>query len=156
MSPARASIAKLLVVGLVALALSGCAAGADMTGSPSHRMRAWTRATGVARSSNVLLQDAARIMKLAGGNDPTAVKTACLVLSNDAEAANTELPTPDHAATLDLSKAYSDYYSVAVDCYHDAGVPARKMAFTHALGLLSTANSDLLAATKRMQALERG
>ena len=134
----------------VALFTAACVAGADMTGSAASRMQAWEKATGVASSSRVLLRDAARITKLASGHDPTAMKTACLVLSNDAEAANTDLPTPDHVATVDLNDAYLDYYAVAVDCYRDAGDAARKASLQRALGLLRSANARLVAAGRRM------
>ena len=146
---------SVLVPALVAVALftSACVAGADMTGTVSSRMQAWEKATGVARTSAVLLEDAGRVAKLGRGRDPTALQTACLVLSNDAQAANSVLPTPDHVATVDLNDAYLDYYSVAVDCYMDAGDAARKASLDRALRLLKSADAHLAAAGRRMAAV---
>jgi hypothetical protein len=109
--------ALVLVIGC-ALALTSCA-GADQEGSPAHRMSVWVNGTSFGEDIGTLVADNARIPKVVP-NGSGAMHAACGTLLNDAEMANTNLPSPDPEVTDLLTKAYGLEGTAANQCY-DAG-----------------------------------
>jgi hypothetical protein len=115
---------RLLVPSLVlmtgcALTLTSCA-GADQQGSTAHRMSVWVNGTSLGGDIGTLVADNARIPKDVP-NGGGAMHAACSTLLNDAEMANTNLPSPDPDVTELLTKAYGLEGTAANQCY-DAGV----------------------------------
>ena len=100
---------RYLVLSLVLM--TGCAltftscAGADQEGSASHRMSVWVSGTSFGEDIGTLVADNARIPKDVP-NGTGAMHAACSTLLNDAEMANSSLPSPDPDVTTLLTKAY--------------------------------------------------
>ena len=92
----------MLVTG--ALTLTSCA-GADQEGSAAHRMSVWVSGTSFGEDIGTLIADNARVPEDVP-NGTGAVHAACSTLLNDAETANTELPSPDPEVTDLLTQAY--------------------------------------------------
>jgi hypothetical protein len=114
---------RYLVLSLVlmtgcALTLTSCA-GADQQGSSAHRMSVWVSGTSFGQDIGTLVADNARIPKDVP-NGTGAMHAACSTLLNDAEMANTNLPSPDPDVTALLTKAYGLEGTAANQCY-DAG-----------------------------------
>ncbi len=107
------------VVAVSALVLSACA-GADQQGSAAHRMSVWVSGTGLGQSIGTLLADNARVAKVVA-NGAGAVHAACGTIVNDAEMANSNLPSPDPEVTDLLTQAYGLEGTAGNECY-DAGV----------------------------------
>jgi hypothetical protein len=108
----------VLLTGASSVALSSCA-GEDQMGSPAHRMSVWVSGTSLGQDIGTLIADNARIPKVVA-NGAGALHAACSTMLNDAEAANTELPSPDSEVTNVLTQAYSLEGTAANDCY-DSG-----------------------------------
>ena len=106
----------LLVGG--AVMLSSCA-GEDQMGSPAHRMSVWVSGTSLGEDIGTLIADNARIAKDVP-NGTGAVHAACATLLNDAEMANTSLPSPDPEVTDLLTQAYGLEGTAGNECF-DAG-----------------------------------
>jgi hypothetical protein len=111
-------MALVLLTGAASVALSSCA-GEDQMGSPAHRMSVWVGGTNLGQDIGTLIADNARIPKVVA-NGAGALHAACSTMLNDAEAANTELPSPDSEVTNVLTQAYSLEGTAANDCY-DSG-----------------------------------
>ncbi len=112
-----------------ALVLSACA-GADQQGSAAHRMSVWVSGTGLGQSIGTLVADNARVAKVIA-NGPGAVHAACGTIVNDAEMANSNLPSPDPQVTDLLTQAYGLEGVAGNECY-DAGVGNKElMARSH-------------------------
>jgi hypothetical protein len=101
-----------------ALTLTSCA-GADQQGDAAHRMSVWVSGTSLGADIGTLIADNARVPKVAP-NGSGALHAACSTMLNDAEMANTELPSPDPDVTDLLTQAYGLEGTAANDCY-DAG-----------------------------------
>jgi hypothetical protein len=110
--------ALVLLTGASSVALSSCA-GEDQMGTPAHRMSVWVGGTSLGQDIGTLIADNARIPKVVP-NGAGALHAACSTMLNDAEAANTELPSPDSEVTNLLTRAYSLEGSAANECY-DSG-----------------------------------
>lgn len=116
---------RLLVASLIALtgassiALSSCA-GEDQLGSAAHRMSVWVGGTSLGSDLGTLMADNARIPKVVA-NGAGALHAACSTMLNDAEAANTNLPSPDPEVTDLLTQAYGLEGTAANDCYNSGG-----------------------------------
>jgi hypothetical protein len=102
-----------------AFTLTSCA-GADQEGSAAHRMSVWVTGTGLGQDIGTLIADNARVPKDVA-NGTGAVHAACGTLLNDAEMANTELPSPDPEVTDLLTQAYGLEGTAGNQCYN-AGV----------------------------------
>lgn len=91
-----------------------------MNGPVYKRMSDWENGTSLTGSINTIRHDYQNIngafLKL---NYPSA-KTFCVVLGNDVQSANGNLPTPSPTVTLVLSEGYTDLYNGSVKCYEDA------------------------------------
>jgi hypothetical protein len=85
--------------------------------TPAQQMAYWVDNTQFGQSVATLIADNDRIDKVIAQNLGTnAIHTDCSVLVNDTEAANTELPAPNHALTNVLSDAYGQEGSAGFDC----------------------------------------
>ena len=117
---------RILVASLVllsaALALTACA-GADQVGSAAHRMSVWVSGTGLGGDIGTLVADNARIAKVAP-NGAGALHAACSTMINDAEMANSSLPSPDPTVTDLLTQAYGLEGTTGNECYNGASNPA--------------------------------
>jgi hypothetical protein len=82
-------------------------------------MSVWVGGTNLGQDIGTLIADNARIPKVVA-NGAGALHAACSTMLNDAEAANTELPSPDSEVTNVLTQAYSLEGTAANDCY-DSG-----------------------------------
>lgn len=111
--------ALVLLTGASALAFTSCA-GEDQMGSAAHRMSVWVGGTSLGSDIGTLLADNARIPKVVP-NGAGALHAACSTMLNDAEAANTELPSPDPQVTDLLTQAYGLEGTAANDCYDSGG-----------------------------------
>jgi hypothetical protein len=120
----RVLAASLVLMTGCALTLSSCA-GADQEGSAAHRMSVWVSGTGFGQDIGTLLADNARVPKDVA-NGTGAVHAACGTLLNDAEMANTNLPSPDPDVTTLLTEAYGLEGTAANDCF-DAGATNKKL-----------------------------
>ena len=110
---------SLVLVTGCALTLTSCA-GADQQGSAAHRMSVWVSGTNLGESIGTLVADNARVPKDVA-NGTGAVHAACATLLNDAQMANSTLPSPDPDVTALLTKAYGLEGTAANQCF-DAGV----------------------------------
>jgi hypothetical protein len=113
----RVPIALVVLVSS-ALCLSACA-GADQEGTTAHRMSVWVNGTGFGGEIGTLVADNARIAKVAP-NGAGALHAACSTMINDAEMANSSLPSPDPTVTDLLTRAYGLEGTAGNDCYDGA------------------------------------
>lgn len=120
----RILAASLVLMTGCALTLTSCA-GADQEGSAAHRMSVWVSGTSFGEDIGTLLADNARVPKDVA-NGTGAVHAACGTLLNDAEMANTNLPSPDPDVTDLLTQAYGLEGTAANDCYN-AGATNEKL-----------------------------
>ena len=120
----RALATSLLLMTGCALTLTSCA-GADQQGSTAHRVSVWVSGTGLGQDIGTLVADNARVPKDVA-NGTGAVHAACGTLLNDAEMANTNLPSPDPEVTALLTKAYGLEGTAANQCF-DAGATNEKL-----------------------------
>jgi len=91
------------------------------TGTPRQQLRTWVEASQFGQTVGTLEGDAARVTTaVAEHKDPRTIHTICGVLLTDAQSANGDLPTPDKALTLVLSRAYTLDYEAGNDCYSGA------------------------------------
>ncbi len=93
-------------------------------GSPAHRMSVWVSGTNFGADVGTLVADNARIPKVVP-NGAGALHAACSTMLNDAEAANTELPSPDSEVTELLTRAYGLEGTAANDCYNSGGTDTK-------------------------------
>jgi hypothetical protein len=141
----RALVVSLVLLTGCALTLTSCA-GADQEGTAAHRMSVWVDGTGLGEDVGTLVADNARIAKDVP-NGTGAVHAACATLLNDAEMANTNLPSPDPDVTDLLTKAYGFEGTAANQCY-DAGVSDTKL-------LVQSERNTIKAEALYQQALQR-
>ena len=115
--------ALVLFAGASSVALSSCA-GEDQMGSAAHRMSVWVGGTNLGPDIGTLIADNARIPEVVR-NGAGALHAACSTMLNDAERANTELPSPDSAVTDLLNQAYGLEGTAANECYDSGGTNRR-------------------------------
>ncbi len=131
-----------LVIGIVTL--TGCA-GQEQSGDASARVSTWVSGAAGGAAIGTLKADAANVDHvLAQHEAPSAIKTVSALLTNDAETAIGNLPTPDGQLTTDLNTAYEKAAAAGDDCYAgaagNAGLLRRSAAERAALlPLLATA-----------------
>jgi hypothetical protein len=117
------------LVFLAALFLTSCA-GADQVGSPAHRMSVWVNGTGFGEQVATLVADNARIAKVAP-RGAGALHAACSTMINDAERANSSLPSPDPTVTDLLTQAYGLEGTAGNQCYDGASDPKQLARAEH-------------------------
>jgi hypothetical protein len=130
MSRPRHRGATALVLGSLALAaaVGGCA-GQEQSGPPAQQVSTWLRDGGGGSGIGNVEVDSRNVdLALSQHNKPTAIKEVCALLSNDAQSAIGNLPTPDDQLTTALNAAYVDATAAGDDCYHGADGDARLLA----------------------------
>ncbi len=101
--------------------LAGCA-GQEQSGTASARVSTWVSGAAGGAAIGALEVDSANIDQALLHHDPAAaIKTVCALLTNDAETAIGNLPTPDDQLTNDLNSAYEKGAAAGDDCYQGAG-----------------------------------
>jgi hypothetical protein len=115
---------SLVLVTGCALTLTSCA-GADQQGSAAHRMSVWVSGTNLGENIGTLDADNARV-PMDVPNGAGAVHAACATILNDAQMANSTLPSPDPHVTALLTKAYGLEGTAANQCF-DAGTTNKKL-----------------------------
>jgi hypothetical protein len=115
----------LVVVVLGACGLAACA-GPEESGPTSARVSAWVSSADGGAAIGALKVDSANIgHALAQHQSAAAIKTVCALLTNDAETAIGNLPTPDSRLTDELNAAYEKAAAAGDDCYKAAaGTPS--------------------------------
>jgi hypothetical protein len=115
------SVVTVVVVLVGALALAGCA-GQEQSGTPSARVSTWVSGSGGGSAIGGIEVDSRNIDQVLAHHDSAAaVKEVCALLTNDAETAIGQLPTPDDQLTNDLNVAYEDGAAAGDECYKGAG-----------------------------------
>ena len=141
----RYLVPSLVLMTGCALTLTSCA-GADQEGSASHRMSVWVSGTSFGEDIGTLVADNARIPKDVP-NGTGALHAACSTLLNDAQMANSSLPSPDTDVTTLLTNAYNDEGTAANQCY-DAGATNKSL-------LAESARNTIKAEALYQEALQR-
>jgi hypothetical protein len=112
-----AALGGALALALVAATFSGCA-GREQSGPPAARVSTWVSGASGGAAIGTLEVDSRNIDLALSHHDPAAaIKTVCALLTNDAETAIGNLPTPDAQLTNDLNAAYEDAAAAGDDCY---------------------------------------
>jgi hypothetical protein len=105
-------------VAVLALAAGGCSSYQGST--LSSQLSSWNSATSFWSQVRTVLADATRVGEVEGRGDAAAVRTDCVVLSNDTRGAYQLLPTPAPTLTAGLDQALQLEQSAAGDCYKGA------------------------------------
>ncbi|NNN20522.1 MAG: hypothetical protein HKL80_00780 [Acidimicrobiales bacterium] len=90
---------------------------ADMSGSAQSRMKSWMEGTSLVSSSQQILTDIKNIKVSIKGDDLSSLHSLCVVLGNDVQDANGNLPSPNTAVTNELTLGYSQIYNLTISCY---------------------------------------
>ncbi len=98
--------------------ISSCSA--DMSGPVYKRVSQWESGSGFGSSVDVIQHDFGNVNQAFLKQNFPSAKTFCVVLGNDVQDANGNLPTPSVTVTLALADAYTDLYNGAIKCYDDA------------------------------------
>jgi hypothetical protein len=117
-------LVMVLAVSLLAIGLTSCA-GEDQMGTARHRLSVWVSGTALGEDVGTLVADNQRISKEVP-NGTGAVHSGCGALEDDAEMANSSLPSPDAQVTAWLSQAYGLEGTAGTECYN-AGVTDPKL-----------------------------
>jgi len=142
------SVVPLLLVAVGSVLWSGCASPEE-TGSAGARVTSWLTSTAGGSAIGQVSVDSRNVSYvLAHHNTSAAVRSACAVLTTDAQTAIGNLPTPDSALTDDLNNAYEDAAAAGTDCYNGVGKSSSVMARSarergELSGLLATAVSRI-------------
>ncbi len=113
-------VAGFASVLLLAVILAACA-GEEQSGPPSARVTTWVNGSGGGAAIGTLRADVANVDYVLSRHEGTAsIRTACALLTNDAETAIGNLPTPDTSLTDELNAAYTDAAAAGDDCYSGA------------------------------------
>jgi outer membrane murein-binding lipoprotein Lpp len=116
-----APLVVLVAILVGAVLLAGCA-GQEQSGTPAVRVSTWVSGAGGGAAIGTIEVDSRNIdQALAHHNSAAAIKEVCALLTNDAETAIGQLPTPDNQLTDDLNNAYTDGAAAGDDCYKGAG-----------------------------------
>lgn len=101
--------------------------GRGPSGTPSQKLATWVRATDLGQAIGTLTDDGRNVAKAVAARQGTnALHTVCAVLSNAAQTANQDLPSPDVHVTDTLAKAYALEYDAGQACYR-AGAGGKKL-----------------------------
>jgi len=109
-----------LAVGMALLCLAAAGCSSYRGSTLSAQVASWSQATGFWSQIDTVLADAARVGVVQGRSDAAAVRTDCVVLSDDTRGAYQLLPTPDPTLTAGLDQALQLEQTAAGDCYKGA------------------------------------
>lgn len=132
--------------------LAACA-GPQESGPPASRLTSWLSTAGGGAAIETLEVDSRNIdLALTRKDPPAAIKTVCALLTNDAQTAIGNLPTPDTQLTDELNTAYEDAASAGDACYQGAGGQRSQLATSATerdklLPLLDRAKERIVAIT---------
>jgi len=101
-------------------------------------MAVWVSGTSFGADIGTLVADNARVPKDVA-NGTGAVHAACSTILNDAEMANTELPSPDPDVTDLLTQAYGIEGTAANDCYNAGASDSKLLAQSEREGIKAEA-----------------
>ncbi len=141
---------SIVVVG--ASLLAGCA-GQEQSGPPAARVSSWVSGAGGGAAVGTLEVDSRNVDQALSHHDgAAAIKTVCALLTNDAQTAIGNLPTPDDQLTTDLNNAYEDAAAAGDDCYKGSSGSTPLLQRSHAErlklpSLLATAVDRIAAVT---------
>jgi len=113
---------RLVVVAVLvgAAGLAGCA-GPEESGPPAARVSAWLTTAAGGAAIGAIEVDSRNIDLAVAHHQPAAsIKIVCALLTNDAETAIGNLPTPDTQLTNELNAAYEDGAAAGDHCYQGA------------------------------------
>jgi hypothetical protein len=100
--------------------LAGCASQ-DQIGAPSARVSSWVSGAGGGSAIGTLEVDSRNADQAFSHHQAAAaIREVCALLTNDAQTAIGNLPTPDAQLTDELNAAYEDAASAGDDCYKGA------------------------------------
>ncbi len=139
---------------LLALLLAACA-GQEQSGPPAARVTTWVAGSGGGSAIGTLRADVANVDYVLSRHESAGpIRTACALLTDDAETAIGDLPTPDGTLTADLDTAYTDAAAAGDDCYNGASgnqslLERSTRERTKLAPLLSTAIDRIVAVTGR-------
>ncbi len=140
----------IALLGLSALALSACA-GAGSSGTPPQQLHTWVAGTGLRASTTGILADMTHVNVALNSKQTNAVQTTCSVMANDADAANSNLPSPNQQVSTLLSNAYSQVGIAANDCFVALKSPEKLADYraheSQARGLFAEAGTIIEAQT---------
>lgn len=117
----------MVLVGLGSVLWSGCASPEE-TGSAGARVTSWLAAAGGSAIGQVSVDSRNVSYVLDHHNTSSAVRSACAVLTTDAQTGIGNLPTPDGSLTTELNNAYEDAAAAGTDCYDGIGKNSSLMA----------------------------
>jgi hypothetical protein len=143
--------AAALVVGALglAMALGGCA-GEEASGTPAQQVNTWMRDGAGGSGIGTVEVDSKNVdLALSKHNKPAAIKEVCALLSNDAQTAIGNLPTPDQELTDALNTAYEDATAAGDDCFN--GANGDKQLLARSAAERAKLVTLLAAATERAQ-----
>jgi hypothetical protein len=135
---------------LSSLLVTGCAI--DRSGPTATQVSDWMTTSGGGAAIGQVEVDGRNVDLAIARHDPaSAIRTVCALLTNDAQTAIGNLPTPDSQLTDDLNQAYEDAAGAGTDCYNGAsgGALLRRSASERAklVPLLTTAIDRVVATT---------
>lgn len=123
--PAR--LLATLAVALCSVLVCGCTL--DQTGSLSQQVQGWMKTAAAGAAIGQLEADSRNIdLVLAHRDSAAGVRSACALLTNDAQTAYGNLTTPDSQLTNDLTIAYQDAAAAGTDCYNGASGGSKLLA----------------------------
>ena len=100
---------------------SPACAGEEQSGPPSAQVTTWVNGSGGGAAIGTLRADVANVDYVLSRHEATgSIRTVCALLTNDAETAIGNLPTPDTSLTDELNAAYTDAAAAGDDCYSGA------------------------------------
>ena len=109
------TVVVLLGVAVVAFVAYG---GRAPSGTPSEQLASWVSGTNLGQAIGTLVDDGRNVSRaLAARQSTTSIHTVCAVLSNEAQTANQDLPSPDVQLTDTLARAYALEYDAGQACY---------------------------------------
>jgi hypothetical protein len=124
----RRALGTALICCAFAGMLAGCA-GEESQGTPAQQITTYMNDGGGGSGiGNVEVDSRNVALALSQHNKPAAIREVCALLSNDAQTAIGNLPTPDNDLTDALNNAYMVATAAGDDCYRGAGGNARLLA----------------------------
>jgi hypothetical protein len=139
------------IVVLFGVLLAACA-GQEQSGPPAVRVTTWVNGSGGGAEIGTIRADVANVDYVLSRHEPAgAIRTACALLTNDAESAIGNLPTPDSELTDQLNTAYSDAAAAGDDCY--SGVPGNASLLDRSARERAKLPPLLMTAVDRIEAI---
>ena len=108
-------IVLLLGVAVVAFVVYGAR---GPSGTPAQKLERWVQGANLGQAIGTLTADGRNVAKAVAAHQGTnAMHTVCLVLADEAQTANQNLPSPDTRVTEDLARGFALDYDAGEACY---------------------------------------